>query len=189
VSINLEIKAANCHQSWPIPTSAVHDIGILKQSGYVDDVKIIFGEHIDSHAPYRLVERQALLNAVTRLSTVASKLPANFHVRAQLPFQTGKGGFARGVSGLLIDGVRFSIHCYGDYWRMTPIGVIPRGHWLPTSMRGYDRYDDAAIPTENMGIVVVEAKRNKVSDLTPLLTSIRTVLFESRDNLVTVSVG
>ena len=109
-----------------------------------------------------------------------------------MPGQYGdkKDSVARGVGGLLIDGIYFGIDCRKDHWSMKPLGAVPRSKQpLPPEISGAKRYEPAEIVTENRGIVRVEVKRRSNSILAKTFKEIRDFLTEQPADQVTVTLG
>lgn len=192
MAFTLRIRADDKEDFWPISSTCLTDLHTLQQTGVADEVTTLWGETELPAGVERKVDRQALIEAVSKLWSKAKLLPPGFEIVASRVIRGTKvelGGSGGGLSGLKIGGKFFSVDCDGRGWRMRRVGKNVSDSDLPPEMRNVLRFDPAVIETENMGNVELRLRKGKNSVLVRLLSEISEFLQDVPDDNVYVTVG
>jgi hypothetical protein len=155
----------------------------LRKADSRELVDVVFGDATTHAGTARTIERKVLLQSVADLLPGARRLPGGFQVRVP-PLYDGTGPIVGpGAGGVLIEGQNYYIHCWEDYWTIELIEELSKGK------EPVRHYEPAKIPTQNQGVIVVEVKRSKRSDLVKLLRDLEKFLSSDPGDRVTIIWG
>lgn len=191
MSISIQIQAGSDQRVWQLPSNVLFQLHKMQSEGISGDVAVIIGAPDTPLGTPRDVKRIELLNAAKSLLHNLPRLPGEFRIRFALPGTVGATHTARGLGGLLINGVHFAIMCVDDYWKIYPAAEIPpnRRSSVPPGMRGESRRSPEIFETETLGKVAIEEVKPKKSNLKRILREMITSLEEFTSDFVTVIVG
>lgn len=182
MSFTLEIRGTNTAW-WPLSSACLEQIEKARRSGGQHAIEVIFGDEHTQDGTKRLVDRKELSRALEELLPLIVKFPSGFQVWSR-PIAAIKEELpSRGASGLLIGGKYHTVGCSEDYWTLQPTEELREGK------EPVKQYQPAEIPTENMGVVLVKAKKPRRSDLAKLLRDVRKSLKTESQDVITVVWG
>jgi hypothetical protein len=157
-------------------------------------MEMIFGAATVEMGEPREVVTKLLLDALTEALSALDRLPNRpraFRVQVAGSEPSRPSGSARGVGGLLINGIYFHISCVDDYWRIAPTGGIPQGRRdaVPPGMRGEPRHEPSKIKTDNMKTVTVAPVKSKREGAKKILKQMLDFVSGEETASVTVVIG